>query len=113
MTGRVRQIPREAWGQELQALAPERPLSWLSVRSDAASGLATVLPWEPAVSLGYDPDADCIEVSTPSGVHRIADPLALFSLSSGAGRHRVLVLRFDGGVDVIDASPPGLHPDTP
>lgn len=109
----VRQIPREDWADELAALAPEHPLSWLSVHGTCCGPPATLLPWEAAVSLGYDPSADLIEVSTADGTHRISHPLALFSLASGAGRHRVVVVRFDGGVDVIDVSPPGLIPDLP
>lgn len=109
----VRQVPREAWAEELAALAPEHPLSWLSVRASSNGDLASVLPWEAAVSLGYDARTDLIEVSTADGTHRISHPLALFSVASGAGRHRVLVVRFDGGLDVIDASPPGLIPAIP
>ena len=101
----VRQWPRARWREVLRALA--RP-AWVSVRAigpSAATSLATVLSWEPALSLRYDAARDSIEVATPGDVHRIERPLALFTLGAGGETLRVVVLRFDGGLDLIDLTP--------
>lgn len=98
----VRQWPRDRWRAEFEALAVPRALSWVSVHALGTEDLAAVLPWHPVVSLVYDPDTDRIEIATLDGVHRIARPLALFSLGDGAEVNRVVVVGFDGGLDLID-----------
>ena len=101
----VHQWPRDEWDARLEALVPAGALSWVSVRASGANRLSTVLPWRSVVSLRYDPEADQVEVATQTGVHRIAGPLALIALGDGATVHRVVVVRFDGGLDLIDVVP--------
>ena len=98
----VRQWPRARWGDALRSLSEDHTLLWVSISASGAHDLATVLPWERVLSLSYNSEGDRIEVATPGHVHRIAQPLALFTLGSGADVHRVVVVRFDGGVDLLD-----------
>ena len=91
-----------------RAVGPPHALSWVSVQTADADALATVLPWHPAVSLRYDQAGDTVQVATSGGVHRVFPPLALFSICEGPGVHRVIVARFDGGLDLIDVASPTL-----
>ena len=105
----VRQWPRDGWGEALHSLSEDHTLLWVSISASGSYNLATVLPWKRVLSLHYNHECDRVEVATPGHVHRIARPLALFTLGRGSAVHRVVVVRFDGGLDLLDvlSSPSG------
>lgn len=109
MTGpseiRARRLDREAWPAALARLGADGG-AWVWVRAVSGSGFETVLPWRPVGSLGYDPEADRIEVATPDGVHRIDRPLVVYALGDVDEVHRLVVVGFDGRLTLVDVAPP-------
>lgn len=109
----LHQWERGSWERAFGALSAAGP-PWVCVRAMGPEALATVLPWGPADEIRYDARGDGVEVATREGVHRSAHPLAVFALDDGRGVYRVVVVRYDGGLDVVDVmSPPpiGEGPD--